>query len=260
MVVSFIPQPVGLVYALIAIPVIIYLYRAGKFTPPVQFFLLAVSTLLGFIIFAPVAPYQFQQVLLGEVVQLGMPLETVLFFLILFIAVTFLAGRAYCSSVCPIGAIQELLSKVPGPKVQIPWKREVLIVHLIIGGIFAGYALFLSNCLFKCMGIRSFFFLDVTSVWFFLFASIMAFGLFVYRPFCRFICPYGLLLTAASYISLFRLNRTDTCIECGQCEDICPANEAFRESNKSECFLCGRCTKVCPVDGALVYTRRTQEK
>lgn len=260
MVVSFIPQPVGMVYALIAIPVIIYLYRTGRFSTPIKLVLLSISTLFGFLIFAPIAPYQFQQVLLGEVRQLGMPLELVLFFLILFIVITILAGRAYCSTICPIGAIQELFSQLPVPKVSIPWKREVLVVHLIIGGIFAFYALFLSTCLFKCMGIRSFFFLDVTSAWFFLFAAIMALGIFVYRPFCRFICPYGLLLTVASYFSLFRLYRTDACIECGQCEDSCPVQEAFRNSKKSECFLCGRCTKVCPVEGALVYQNRIAKK
>nr|WP_319538779.1 4Fe-4S binding protein [uncultured Methanospirillum sp.] len=261
MVVSFIPQQVGLAYALIAIPVIIYLYRSGRFTAPVQMILLVLSTLFGFLVFAPVAPYQFQQVLLGEVRQLGMPLSAVLFFLILFIAVTILAGRVYCSSVCPIGAIQELLSKAPVPKLSLPYKRAVLGVHLIIGGIFAGYALLLSTCLFKCMGIRSFFFLDLSSEWFWLFAVLMALGLFVYRPFCRFICPYGLILTAGSYLSLYRLSRTDACIECGKCEQVCPTQEAFRNSTKSECFLCGRCTTVCPVSGALVYAnhRKSEE-
>lgn len=259
MVVSFIPQPVGLVYALIAIPVIIYLYRAGKFTTLPQVILLVLSTLFGFLIFAPIAPYQFQQVLLGEVRQLGIPLEAVIFFLILFIVITVLAGRVYCSSICPIGAIQELLSKAPVPKISIPYNRVVLVFHLIIGGIFAGYALFLSACLFKCMGIRSFFFLDFSSEWFWLFAIIMALGLFVYRPFCRFICPYGLLLTVASYFSRFRLRRTDACIECGKCEMICPTREAYQDSTKAECFLCGRCTQICPVKGALVYSGKNHK-
>jgi polyferredoxin len=230
------------------------LYRAGKFTTPAQVILLVLSTLFGFLIFAPIAPYLFQQVLLGEVRQLGMPLAAVLFFLIMFIVITALAGRVYCSSICPIGAIQELLSKAPVPKISIPYKREVFVVHLIIGGIFAGYALFLSTCLFKCMGIRSFFFLDFSSVWFWLFAILMALGLFVYRPFCRLICPYGLFLTVASYFSRFRLRRTDACIECRKCEKACPTLEAYRDSTKEECFLCGRCTMICPVKGALVYS------
>ena len=254
MVVSFIPQPIGMVYVLIAIPVIIYLYRRNKFTTLPQVILLVFSTLFGFLIFAPIAPYQFQQVLLGEVRQLGMPLVVVLFFLILFIVITALAGRAYCSSICPIGAIQELLSKASVPKISIPSNRVVLVVHLIIGGIFAGYALFLSACLFKCMGIRSFFSLDFSSAWFWLFAIIMVLGLFVYRPFCRFVCPYGLLLTLVSFFSLYRLNRTDSCIECRACEKACPTLEAYENSTKVECFLCGRCTRICPVNGALIYS------
>ncbi len=108
MVVSLIPQPRGMVYALIAIPVIIFLYRTGRFTTPVRLALLILSTLFGFLIFAPIAPCLFQQVPLGEVRQLGIPLEMALFFPILFNVVTSLAGRSYCSSVCPRGAIQNV--------------------------------------------------------------------------------------------------------------------------------------------------------
>jgi polyferredoxin len=261
MVVSFIPQPVGMIYAFIAISVIIYLYRIGRFRAPIQILLLCISTLLGFLIFAPIAPYQFQQVLLGQGRQLGVPLEVVLFFLILFIAITLLVGRAYCSSVCPIGAIQELLSRFPGPKISIPWKREVLIIHVIISGIITIIPLILVTNRSKCMGIGPFFQLEFTSIYFWFFALVMVIGIAIYRPFCRFVCPYGLLLTAASYFSIFRLTRTNTCIKCKKCENVCPVGEAFADSNKSECFLCGRCTKVCPVEGALMYSnQKTNQK
>jgi len=256
MVLSSVPQFFGLIYALIAIPLIFYLYKKGLFRPAVQIVLLVLSTLLGFLIFAPIFPYQFQQVLFGEIRKLGMPLEVILFFLILFIVLTVIGGRAYCSAVCPIGAIQELLSKVPTPKIAIPWKRSVLIIHIVVFVLFVWVALFFPNFQFKCIGMKYFFFLEYTSVKFYLFAGIMLLGLFIYRPFCRFICPYGLLLTLASYFSLMRLTRTDACISCKKCEKVCPVGEAYADSNKSECFLCGRCTEVCPVKGALVYQKR----
>lgn len=256
MVLSSIPQQVGLVYALIAIPLIFYLYHKGKFKTPVQLVFLLLSTLLGFLIFAPVAPYQFQQILFGETRKLGLPLEAVLFFLILFILLTVFGGRAYCSAVCPIGAIQELFSKVPVPKISIPWKRAVLIIHLFVGIAFVFFALFIPNFPVKCMGMKYFFYLEITSLKFYLFALIMVIGLFIYRPFCRFICPYGLLLTAAAYFSVFKLRRTNDCITCKKCEKVCPVGEAYENSNKAECFLCGRCTNVCPVKGALEYSRK----
>lgn len=255
MVLSSVPQFFGLIYALIAVPLIFYLYKKGLFRPAVQIVLLVLSTLCGFLIFAPVFPYQFQQVLFGEIRKLGMPVEAVLFFLILFIVLTAIGGRAYCSAVCPIGAIQELLSKVPTPKIAIPWKRPVLIIHIIVFVLFVGFALFVPDFPVKCFGMRYFFFLEYTSMKFYLFAGIMLLGLVIYRPFCRFICPYGLLLTLASYFSLMRLTRTDACISCKKCEKVCPVGEAYTDSNKSECFLCGRCSEVCPVKGALVYKK-----
>ncbi len=256
MVLSSAPQFIGLTYALISVPLIFYVYKKGLFRPAVQIVLLVLSTLLGFLIFAPLAPYQFQQVLFGEIRKLGMPVEAVLFFLFLFILLTVIGGRAYCSAVSPIGAIQELLSKVPTPKIAIPWKRSVLIIHTIVVLIFIWVALFVPDFPVKCFGMRYFFFLEYTSMNFYLFAGIMLLGLFIYRPFCRFICPYGLFLTLASYFSLMRLTRTDACISCKQCEKICPVGEAYADSNKSECFLCGRCTQVCPVKGAFVYQKR----
>jgi len=256
MVLSSAPQFIGLTYALISVPLIFYVYKKGLFRPAVQIVLLVLSTLLGFLIFAPLAPYQFQQVLFGEIRKLGMPVEAVLFFLFLFILLTVIGGRAYCSAVSPIGAIQELLSKVPTPKIAIPWKRPVLIIHTIVVLIFIWVALFVPDFPVKCFGMRYFFFLEYTSMNFYLFAGIMLLGLFIYRPFCRFICPYGLFLTLASYFSLMRLTRTDACISCKQCEKICPVGEAYADSNKSECFLCGRCTQVCPIKRAFVYQKR----
>ena len=74
-----------------------------------------------------------------------------------------------------------------------------------------------------------------------------------YRPFCRLICPYAVLLSLGTWKGVFKLQRTDACIECKKCEKACPTDEAKREDGKAECYLCGRCTDICPVAGSLKY-------
>ena len=125
---------------------------------------------------------------------------------------------------------------------------------LTIGFLLSG----ISNLL-AFFGIHDFFNLALSagSV---VFLIMLLVSLVFYRPFCRLVCPYGLVLSLGAAKSLFRLRRTDACIECGKCEKACPTDEAKREDGKAECYLCGRCTDVCPRD-ALVYAKdRPPEK
>jgi ferredoxin-type protein NapH len=61
MVIASIPKMVGFIYELIMIFVIAYLWYAKKWNQKTGWLLLAISALMGFLVFAPVAPYQFQQ-------------------------------------------------------------------------------------------------------------------------------------------------------------------------------------------------------
>jgi len=66
---------------------------------------------------------------------------------------------------------------------------------------------------------------------------------------------YGGLVSLGAWKGLFKLQRTDACIDCKKCEKVCPTDEAKREDAKAECYLCGRCMDVCPMEGALTYRR-----
>ena len=90
------------------------------------------------------------------------------------------------------------------------------------------------------------------------FAVILVLSLFVYRPFCTFLCPYGLVFSMASRFGRFGLKRTEDCIDCGKCERVCPTVEAGRDGRKAECYLCGRCIEVCPKDSAIVFGKRSE--
>jgi ferredoxin len=48
-------------------------------------------------------------------------------------------------------------------------------------------------------------------------------GFFVGRPYCRFLCPYGVILRQLSRLSRWRVKLTPTdCNRCKLCEDACP--------------------------------------
>jgi ferredoxin len=54
-------------------------------------------------------------------------------------------------------------------------------------------------------------------------ASLLALGVFVGRPYCRFLCPYGVLLGWFSRLSRRHAAITpDRCVQCRLCEDACP--------------------------------------
>jgi len=48
-------------------------------------------------------------------------------------------------------------------------------------------------------------------------------AMFVGRPYCRFLCPYGVLLGMCSRVARWRVTITpDECIHCRLCEKACP--------------------------------------
>jgi NAD-dependent dihydropyrimidine dehydrogenase PreA subunit len=54
-------------------------------------------------------------------------------------------------------------------------------------------------------------------------AGILILGMFVGRPYCRFLCPYGVVLGWMSRLSRRHVTITpDECIRCRLCEDACP--------------------------------------
>jgi polyferredoxin len=158
----------------------------------------------------------------------AVPAGVVAFFM-LPLAVALFAGRAFCSGVCPHGALQDLVLVRP---VKVPpWLEHVLglipFFFLGAGVVFAATGAGFMICrldpfvsLFRFSGS------DVMIVTGLVFVAV---GLFVGRPYCRFLCPYGALLRMASMVSKWRVRVTpDTCTQCRLCENACPYG-AIRE-------------------------------
>ncbi len=258
MVIETIPPALGFGYALIVFFLLVWLWSIGKFTRKIGFIFLVISTALGFLLFSPVAPYQLQLLILMEFAALGVPVQMIFFGLCFFIGFTILFGRIFCGHICPIGTLQELLFLIPLPKYKRNLKSAAKIVRILMFILILVAGIVFSVNILGLLGVKDFFYLNVAGFSFFVFSILVILALIIYRPFCRFICPYGFFLSLATIPGLFQIARTDLCINCGKCEQNCPTDEAKQNDNKAECYMCGRCMEICPVRGALVYQRRNR--
>ena len=174
-------------------------------------------------------------------------------FILAGIGLVLLVGRTFCGHLCPVGSVQELAWNVPGKKIDI---RKTRYLEVFRAGVFVVTvigALWYVN-LMEYTGIYDFFSLTL-STGLVVFLVLLLLSVFIYRPVCRGICPFGLLFSIPAHFSLYRLRRTGACISCRKCEKACPAHVAGKDSSKRECYLCARCTAACPVPGALEYKR-----
>ncbi len=180
---------------------------------------------------------------------------------VLPLAAALLFGRVFCGGVCPHGAIQEILLLRP---VRVPRGLDRALgllkyIYLALAVLFAarGIAFQIGSwhvetgrrfviCewdpfigIFRLTG--SFTLLAIGGA--FLLAS-----LFIGRPYCRWLCPYGALLGIASRVAWKNVQITpDRELDCGLCAEACPYG-AIRDLRavRSTCLACARCYESCP--------------
>ncbi len=175
--------------------------------------------------------------------------------LLLFLLV-FLLGNLYCGWVCHKGGIQEFLYR-PSFAIKVPekldyWLKKMRYVFL---GLAILYPVLYKHKVFcKYDPFKALFNLEGSTVLIILLGVLLISSIFIYRPYCRYVCPLGAILGIVNSIGLFKIDFTskNECLNCIICENKCLLGSIRARGldrvivNRTLCFACMECSRGCP--------------
>lgn len=206
---------------------------------------------------------------------------------LVWLGLTFLFGRLYCASVCPVGVFSDIFVRLrrvipgtnrpfsyrhrPGVSVHFLW---IYVVCVVIGvstvpflvepwniarnmaatvnpQAVAGTWLTIGHsALFgAAAGVASAILLAALAVW-------------RGRVFCTTFCPVGTALGYVQNHALYHIEiNPDKCTSCGKCEDICRSQcikVVSRYVDQQRCVRCFDCVAECPDDAIRFQINRNR--
>jgi len=192
--------------------------------------------------------------------------------LLAILATSLVVKKAFCSWLCPIGTLSEMLaaasSKVFRRRLRLPRFLDLplrglkyLLLAFFVHAIFLlmrpdDLVAFLESPYSRVADVKMLYFFERLSP----FGMKVLLGLGVLSlviPYfwCRYLCPYGALLGVVSLLSPLKITRhVPSCIDCGLCARACPSNlpvDRLARVRSDECFGCLSCVGACPVTRAL---------
>jgi polyferredoxin len=203
-----------------------------------------------------------------------------LILLLIFSVMAILLKKGFCSWICPFGLFSEYLAKVhikifdrqlKAPKwLDYPLRSlKYLLLFFFIWAVFFEMNenilhTFIYSPYNRVADIKMLhFFTHMSATTFWVLAILVALSLAVPYFWCRYLCPYGALLGALSWLSPFKIQRREeTCIDCVKCTKVCPANIKVHTANRvfsDECHSCLQCVDVCPVKDTLYLSLRPKK-
>ena len=190
----------------------------------------------------------------------------------LLLAFGVLLGRFICGYLCPFGLLQELIHKIPSPKIKL-WKGLLYIKYVMLVVFVILMPVFVTNymgmgkpafCQFICpagtleggiplLGMHAqlrqtigpLFLLKIVILGITITGCIL-----VYRFFCKTLCPLGVIYGLMNKISIYHLEvDEDKCVGCGKCSKVCKMDvNPVITPDSVECIRCGACASACPRD------------
>lgn len=152
----------------------------------------------------------------------AVPLVVSAFFLLPLVFALYF-GRVFCAAVCPLGAIQEMCAVRP---IQLSRPIETtlgLLPYAYLGLTVLALTTGTGFLICRYDPFVGFFRQGASFNMFLVGGALLLIGVVVARPYCRFLCPYGVLLRWVSMFSKWHASITPAeCIQCRLCESSCP--------------------------------------
>ena len=195
----------------------------------------------------------------------------------LWLAITLVIGKGWCSYACFFGGIEEGMAAIP-PRAKIrkldprwrylPWAVLLAMVLLSLAIFEPAYCMWL--CPFKAVteyvAARNTIGMMQNVIFVLLFA-----GLVIVLPFltkkrtqCSFFCPFGAFQSIFNKTSIFEIKIDSTrCKPCLLCQNACPTLSLSKESiahgeTLMSCMKCGACVDVCPRQAVVWHIKGTE--
>ena len=188
------------------------------------------------------------------------------------LVVAFFFGPIFCGYFCPLGTMQEWIGKLgkkifkkkygklipPAADKVMRYLRYVVLIAVVYQTAAAAKLVFVEVDPYYAL--FNFFTGEVAWTAIAVLLGTMVLSLFVERPWCKYLCPYGALLGLFNLIRVFPVRRREeTCINCKKCDAACPmqikesTGKAVRDH---QCISCHECLSgaACPVKDTVIVS------
>jgi ferredoxin len=187
------------------------------------------------------------------------------------LAMAILLRKGFCSWVCPVGTLSELLARFGRWSfgrnfrvwrwLDIPLRSlKYILMAFFVGSVLAMSAEalqdFIQSPYNRVADVKmGLFFVHLGRTGIIVMGVLLLASIFVEGAWCRYLCPYGALLGLASWLSPTRITRkADSCVGCSLCDRACMARlpvSTSRSIRSPECTGCLDCVAVCPIADTL---------
>ena len=198
--------------------------------------------------------------------------ESAFVLMVIGFVLAILLGPVFCGWVCPLGTVQEWVSKwgkklfkrrhnhfIPNRFDHIlRYARYIVLAWVIYITAMSGKLIFADYDPY--FALFNFWSGEVAWTALAILGLTLGLSLFVERPWCKYACPYGAVLGISNLFRVFQIRRVaSTCKNDGACSIMCPMNipvDDVKTVRDHQCISCLECTSeaVCPVAKTVVFS------
>ena len=198
--------------------------------------------------------------------------ESAFVLMVIGFVLAILFGPVFCGWVCPLGTVQEWVSKwgkklfkrrhnhfIPNRIDHIlRYARYIVLAWVIYITAMSGKLIFSDYDPY--FALFNFWNGEVAWTALAILGLTLGLSLFVERPWCKYACPYGAVLGISNLFRVFQIRRVaSTCKNDGACSIMCPMNipvDDVKTVRDHQCISCLECTSeaVCPVAKTVVFS------